>query len=66
MGTKIKPVIYKIDDNISSLKKFQDELIMRSSERENVILFEYPTIYIHNWKKADDYEIYVGESNSII
>ena len=66
MGTDLKPVVRKIDDNIVSLQQFEAELKHNISQKENVLLLEYPTVYIHNWKSLDDYEVYIGESNNII
>ena len=66
MGTDIKPIVKKIDDNIRELKKFQEALVYNASEKEQDILLQFPTVYIHNWKSTDDYEVYIGESNNII
>ena len=66
MGTDIKPIVKKIDDNIRGLKKFQEALVYNASEKEQDILLQFPTVYIHNWKSTDDYEVYIGESNNII
>lgn len=66
MGTDIKPIVKKIDDNAQGLKIFQELLMRDASEKEQDILLQYPTVYIHNWKNTDDYEVYIGESNNII
>ena len=29
-------------------------------------MLNFPTVYIHNWKETNDYEVYIGESNNII
>lgn len=29
-------------------------------------MLQFPTVYIHIWKNAEDYEVYIGESNNII
>ena len=50
MGTEIKPIIKKINDNAQSLKSFQETLIHDASAKERDILLEFPTVYIHNWK----------------
>ncbi|MGI6069483.1 MAG: DNA/RNA helicase domain-containing protein [Blautia sp.] len=65
MGTTTKPVIYKIDDNLQGLQAFQKELAAHSSEKEKMILLDYPTVYIHHWKSKDTYEVYIGESNHV-
>lgn len=66
MGTDIKPIVKKIDDNAQGLKIFQESLMREASEKEQDILLQFPTVYIHNWKNTDDYEVYIGESNNII
>lgn len=65
-GTDIKPIVKKIDDNAYGLKEFQNSLIQDPSEKDHDILLKFPTVYIHNWKNTDDYEVYIGESNNII
>ena len=66
MGTDIKPIVKKIDDNAQGLKIFQESLMRDASEKEQDILLQFPTVYIHNWKNTDDYEVYIGESNNIM
>lgn len=66
MGTDIKPIVKKINDNAQGLKAFQESLMRDTSEKEQDILLQFPTVYIHNWKNTDDYEVYIGESNNII
>ncbi|MDD2973197.1 MAG: DUF2075 domain-containing protein, partial [Lachnospiraceae bacterium] len=60
------PIVYKISDDINALKLFQDGLIENVSKKERDIMLSFPTVYIHNWKKTDKYEVYIGESNNII
>ena len=66
MGTDIKPIVRKIEDNVQGLRAFHDALIEGNSSAERDILLQFPTIYIHNWKDTDEYEVYIGESNNII
>ena len=66
MNTKLKPIVHRIEDNIIALQAFQDKLENQSSEKEKMILLDYPTVYIHNWKNSDDYEVYIGESGNVI
>lgn len=61
-----QPIIYKINDNIHGLQTFQKELENKTSGKEKTVLLDYPTVYIHNWKKSGGYEVYVGESNNVI
>lgn len=66
MGTDIKPIVYKITNNANGLKEFQNNIKKNASEKEQNILLQFPTVYIHNWKDTEDYEVYIGESNNII
>ena len=60
----VKPIIYQIEDNDLELNKFEDQI--RSNDKHQDIILNYPTVYIHNWKHAEEYEVYIGESNNII
>ena len=62
----IKPIVKKIQDNEEGLKAFQDSLSQGVIGKERDILLQFPTVYIHNWKDTDEYEVYIGESNNII
>jgi hypothetical protein len=66
MKTYIEPIIRKLDDNSIALRDFQDELWKNATDKERDILLHFPTVYIHNWKETDDYEVYIGESNNVI
>ena len=66
MGTNINPIVKKIDDNVDGLNNFHKSLLEKASSKEQDILLQFPTVYIHNWKGTDDYEVYIGESNNII
>ncbi|MBR2554407.1 MAG: DUF2075 domain-containing protein [Aeriscardovia sp.] len=59
-------VIKKIEDNSLSLKNLEQEVLSADTEAEQNILFNFPTVYIHNWKDTDKYEVYVGETNDIL
>lgn len=61
-----KPIIRKIDDTPESLKIFEEDLCSCSDENVQEIITSYPTVYIHNWKESDEYEVYIGESNNVI
>ena len=61
-----KPIIRKIDDTPESLKIFEEDLCSYSDENVQEIITSYPTVYIHNWKESDEYEVYIGESNNVI
>lgn len=60
-----KPIIHKIDDNPESLRKFEENLFSCSDENAQEIIISYPTVYIHNWKESEEYEVYIGESNNV-
>lgn len=54
-----RPQVIKIRDNLSSLKKFEDDKSI------SVELNGYPVVYIHSWKDKGMNKVYVGESNDI-
>lgn len=56
----------KIKDNIEELDVFYNSLSKNGSDNERDILLQFPTVYIHNWKDKNEYEIYIGETNNII
>ena len=66
MSTDIKPIVKRIEDNLQGLEDFQKSLQFNTSAKERNILLQFPTVYIHNWKDSDRYEVYIGESNNII
>lgn len=66
MRTNIKPIVKKVSDNVEGLKAFHDSLQEESAEKERDTLLQFPTVYIHNWKDTEQYEVYIGESNNII
>lgn len=62
----MKIIVNEIKDDIKSLQSFHEKLENKSSEEERSVMFDYPTVYIHNWKSRDAYEVYVGESNNVL
>ena len=66
MGTKVEPIIHMLNDNAEGLQAFQDELWENAAEKERDIMLRFPTVYIHNWKDTEGYEVYIGESNNVI
>lgn len=66
MGTDIKPIVKRIQDNLQGLNDFQKDLQEKASAKERDIFLEFPTVYMHNWKDKDRYEVYIGESNHIV
>jgi DUF2075 family protein len=63
--TVAEPIIKKIDDNVNGLDQFGTSMTNAGGKAKKILL-DFPTVYIHNWKDSDDYEVYVGESNDII
>jgi len=57
----VSPVIKFIPDIKSELDDLNNSLKEGTIERE--LIKNYPTVYIHNWKKSNKFEVYVGESN---
>ena len=54
-----KPQVVKIKDNITALKKFENDKSI------SIELNGYPVVYIHAWKDNGLNKVYVGESNDI-
>lgn len=56
------PVVELINqDTRSGLSKFK--ISIENLKNENDLITNFPTVYIHNWKNNDKFEVYVGESN---
>ncbi len=66
MRTDRTPIVYKIADNLKSLLEFQDTLEKNAPKKEQDVMLQFPTVYIHSWQDVDDYEVYIGESNNVI
>lgn len=41
-------------------------MLQGEESKEKDILLQFPTVYIHNWKNTNDYEVYIGESNNVV
>lgn len=65
MSTLAKPVIEQIKDNRDALDFFERVILPAEKEKTQIIIRDFPTVYIHNWKDSGDYEVYIGESNDI-
>lgn len=63
---KSEPIICKIEDNDSSLNKFETQIRTTKNKKVQDIILNYPIVYIHNWKNTDNYEVYIGESNNVV
>ena len=69
MGTNIKPVIYCLDENPGFLSTLENSI--KINAQDSHILLNYPTVYIHNWKKTAGnpdglYDVYIGESIDVV
>ena len=62
---KIEPIVEKVEDNIGKLEEFRDIVSKLKDKKKKDIIMNFPTVYIHNWKNKDQYEVYVGESNDV-
>ena len=63
--TIAQPIVRKISDNIDALNEFEEQIRQNESEKTKRIIVNYPTVYVHNLKSNNNYEVYVGESNNI-
>ncbi|OFI47719.1 ATP-dependent exonuclease [Floricoccus penangensis] len=54
------PVIYETEYSREGIKNLVTE-----SENDKKVIFEYPTVYIVNDTKKDEYTVYVGETTNI-
>ena len=53
-----------IEDTKEGLEKLVKNLDSDAIKKK--LLLDYPTVYIHNWKDSDKYEVYIGETNDIV
>lgn len=60
-----RPIIREIKDNRDALDFFEKVTLSEESDKTQNIIANFPTVYIHNWKDSNAYEVYVGESNDI-
>ncbi len=66
MSTSVaSPIIRQIKDSRDALDFFESVSLPEEDEKTQDIISNYPTVYIHNWKESEDFEVYVGESNDI-
>ena len=59
------PIIRQIKDSREALEYFESVSLPDEDEKTQKIIMNFPTVYIHNWKESDDFEVYVGESNDV-
>ena len=59
------PIIRQIKDSRDALDFFESVSLLEEDEKTQEIIMNFPTVYIHNWKESEDFEVYVGESNDI-
>ena len=60
-----RPIIRNIEDNIEALMDFKECGLLKEDEKTQEIIASFPTVYIHNWKDTENYEVYIGESNNV-
>lgn len=63
--TIAQPIVKRISDNLDALNEFEKQIRQDESEKAQKVFLNFPTVYVHNRKASDDYEVYVGESNNV-
>ena len=61
-----QPIVMKIDDNVKALTAFEMQIKQDESEKTKKVILDFPTVYVHNRKASNDYEVYIGESNNVL
>lgn len=59
------PIIRQIKDTKEALDLYESVLLSQEDKKTQEIIMNFPTVYIHNWKESECFEVYVGESNDI-
>lgn len=66
MNKKVaSPIIRQIKDTREALDYYENVLLSKEDKKTQEVIMNFPTVYIHNWKESEDFEVYVGESNDI-
>lgn len=60
-----QPIIRKIADNQLALDDYEKNFLSKEDDKTREMIASFPIVYIHNWKNTDDFEVYIGESNSV-
>lgn len=64
--SEYNPIIYCAEETDSFRRNIKANIMAFHDEKPNLLL-DYPVVYIHAWKTANDlYDVYIGESNDII
>ena len=63
--TVASPIIRQIKDTREALDYYENALLSKEDEKTREVIMNFPTVYIHNWKESECFEVYVGESNDI-
>lgn len=60
--------VYEINELVEDGFNFQlrKEIEEKFDINKSKFFLEYPTVYIHEYKNNDKYEVYIGESNDIV
>lgn len=60
------PIIYCAEETDSFRRDIKANIMAFHNKKPNLLL-DYPVVYIHAWKTANNlYDVYVGESNDIV
>ena len=52
-------VVYELNCSQKGLEEFKEK-ISSEADKKKELLLEYPTVYLMNWGKNREYEVYVG------
>lgn len=56
------PVVKEIVGLTGDISEYKEQF----EEKDQKLIFDYPVVYIHNWKDNEINNIYVGETNNIV
>lgn len=65
MGKLAQPIIKHIPDTEDALSDFENHILPAEDEQTQELIRNFPTVYIHNWKNSNNFEVYIGETNHI-
>lgn len=65
MGKLEQPIIKHIPDTEDALSDFENHILPAEDEQTQELIRNFPTVYIHNWKNSNNFEVYIGETNHI-
>lgn len=65
MSNLAQPIIKHILDTEDALSDFENHILPTEDEQTQELIKNFPTVYIHNWKNSNNFEVYIGETNHI-